>query len=565
MANSTQVNTQVMPQQNQIATWRGNSSIVLGSRRTRPLWFDGRFLAARDLERDQNRFLQRQAALGRAAGFGVIHGLLVTTVSSSGQAADAETIVISAGQGITPSGWLVMIPNDLTVRISDLEEEESLDVQFGISTSPTPVARTRTGLYVVALRPVQFTANPIASYPTNIQGSVAAQDGSIVEATAVSLVPYPAPSSNYGATTQNAAVARQIFMTGNPGRLSDSLLPLAMISIQDGAIAWLDPYMVRRDSGPEFSGLRFGLSDPATQQAYLRQYDAQLQQAVNPFVQNKQPARFAATDYFQALPPAGPFPLASISTDNFTQLFFPQQTNVSLSIVPDDELPALIDDGMSLPPIDLTLAASAYADLSVSALIPVPRRGFEALAANLKSVALAAAVPQVQSLRKPLGPLQFYQRGTTAGVTPAAISTLVNRINPLAISVISTGQSGAAAQSTWQQAIGTQIYGYYIRQRSAPVFVSPDNATASTTTVLTASPIAGALGLTLTATVTPPAASGTVTFMDGSTALGTVVVAAGTSTLALPFAAGAHVLTAVYHGDANFSASTSAAQNQTVT
>jgi hypothetical protein len=569
MANSAQVNTQVMPQQNQIATWQGNGSIVLGSRKTRPLWFDGRLLAARDLERDQNRFLQRQAALGRAAGFGVIHGLLVTTVSSSGQAADAETIVIDAGQGITPGGRLVMIPNNLTVRISDLEEEESLDVQFGISTLPAPVARTRTGLYVVALRPVQFTANPITSYPTNIQGSPTAQDGSIVEATAVSLVPYSVPSSNYGATTQNAAVARQIFVAGNPGQLSDSLLPLAMISIQDGAIAWLDPYMVRRDSGPEFSGLRFGLSDPATQQAYLRQYDAQLQQAVNPFVQNKQPARFAATDYFQALPPAGPFPLASISIGNFTQLFFPQQTNVSLSIVPDDELPALINDSMSLPPIDLTLAASAYADLSVSALIPVPRRGFAALAANLKPVTLAAAVPQVLSLRKPLDLLQFYQRGATAGVTPAAtsVSTLANRTNPLAISVISaaTGQSVAAAQSTWQQAIGSQIYGYYIRRRSSPVFVSPNNATASTTTVLTASPIAGASGLTMTATVTPPAATGTVTFMDGSTALGTVVVAAGSSTLALPLAAGAHVLTAVYHGDANFTASTSAAQNQTVT
>ena len=129
MANPIQENPQ-------LTTWQGNGSIVVASRRTRPLWFDGRFLAARDLKRDQDYFLQRQADLGRAAGFGIIHGLLVDTVSTGGQAADAETIVIRAGQGITPCGKLVMIPSDLTVRLSDLAQEESLDLQFGISTLP---------------------------------------------------------------------------------------------------------------------------------------------------------------------------------------------------------------------------------------------------------------------------------------------------------------------------------------------------------------------------------------------------------------------------------------------
>jgi Bacterial Ig-like domain (group 3) len=540
MAIYTQVNAPVNFQQNQIRAWPGNGSIVLSSSRSRPLWFDGRFLAANDLERDQNYFLQRQADLGKAAGFGVIHGLFVDGVPSTGQAADAETIIIRAGQGITPGGQLVMIPNDLTVRISDLEEEQSLDAQFGISTLPAPVARTRDGLYLVALRPVQFTANPITSYPTSIQGSRTAHDGSIVEATAVSLVPYPVPASNYDADRQNAAVARQIFVAGNPGQLSDSLLPLAMISIQRGVIVWIDAYMVRRDSGPEFAGLRLGLSDPATQQAYLLQYSAQLQQAVNPFVLSNVPPRISATDYFLAIPPTGQFTLASISTQDLTQLFFPQQTKVTLSIVPDDELPGLIEDSMSLPPIDLTLAATAYADLSVYALVPVPRQQFKFFAARLRPVALTAAVPQVLRYRKPVDLLQFYLRRAGAGT------------------------SSAAEDSAWQQAIGGQIYGYYLRARSSPKFVSPDLATASTTTVLAASPIAGAAGLIMTATVTPSTATGTVTFMDGSTSLGTVDLAAGIGTLTLPLVTGSHVLTAVYNGDANFAAGTSAALNETV-
>jgi hypothetical protein len=534
LAKSIQINPQ-------LTRWQGNGSIVLASRRTRPLWFDGRFLAARDLERDQDYFLRRQAGLGKAAGFGIIHGLLVDTVTTGGQVADPETIIVRAGHGITPGGQLVMIPNDLTVRISDLEDEENLDAQFGISSVPAPLARTRTGLFIVALRPVQFTANPIASYPTSVQGSQTVQDGTVVEATAVSLVPYPVPSTNYDATTQKAAVARQIFVASAPAMLSDSLLALAMISIERGVIGWLDTHMVRREWGPDADDLRRGLADAATQQAYLLQYDAQLQQIITPLSSSNLPARFAATDYFQALPPAGRFPLASIDAVNLTQLFFPQQANVSLSIVPQDELPALINDGTSLPPIDLTLAASAYADLALLALIPVARQQFAALAQSLKMTTLAAALPQAASYRKRLGLLQYFQ-GSAGGVP---IST--------------------TDQRNWQAAIGTQIYGYYMRRRIAPMFVSAAKAAASTTTTLAISPIAGVTGVTLAATVSPSSATGTVTFMDGATPVGTVDLTGGTATLTLSsLAVGTHALSAVYNGDANFTGSTSATLNQTV-
>jgi hypothetical protein len=164
LAGLLKINRTLNLPQSQVSS-AASSSIVSASSKTRPLWFDGRFLAAQDLERDQNYFLAGQAVLGQAAGFGVIHGLTVNTVSTSGQPPDAETIVISAGQGLTPGGQLVMLATDLTVLLSDLTEEENLDVQFGLSQTPAAIARTRTGLYVIALRPVQFTANPITSYP----------------------------------------------------------------------------------------------------------------------------------------------------------------------------------------------------------------------------------------------------------------------------------------------------------------------------------------------------------------------------------------------------------------
>ncbi len=445
----TQGDTRVTLSAEELALYRSGGSLVINSQRTRPYWFDGRFLAARDLGREQNYFLQRQADLAQAAGFEVIHGLRVSTPSASDSKNDAETVIISAGQGVTPAGELVLVTDDLTLKLSDLADEENLDVQFGLSKAPKPPARTRTGLYVLALQPVEFTANPISSYPTSIQGSRTTHDGDIVEATAVVLVPYPDPVSSFDAAHRQAALARQIFVTGNAGPISNTLLPLAMISLQRGAIEWIDPYLVRRDTGPDYSGLRFGLADRAAQQAFLLQYDAQLQQTMNSRKNAGLTGGFAASSYFQALPPAGRFPLASINVgaSDFTQIFFPQQLDVRLSVIPLDELPALIEESMSLPPIDLTLTPDAYTNLTVFALVPVPRAGFAALKAKLPALAPHVTLPQVLSARPPIDLLRLYRGGLPIVAPPAT------------------------ANSDWASSIGSQTYGYYVRGRSAPQFV----------------------------------------------------------------------------------------------
>ena len=364
MPNYTQGSTRVVLQQPDLTNFQGNGSVVLDSRRTRPLWFDGRFMAARDLEREQNYFLQREADLGQAAGFDVMNGLLVDQAVVNGRP-DAQTVVIHAGNGITPAGEMVTVSSDLTIALSSIPVEQTLNVQFGLSATPQQQATKRTGLYVIALRPVEFTANPITAYPTTVQGPRSTHDGDIVEATAVVMLPYPNPASNFAASLQQAAIARQIFLTGNPTALPDSVLPLALVSLNQGAIGWLDAYLVRRDTGPQYTGVRFGLTDPATQQAFLMQYDMQLQAAVAARQASGMKANIAATDYFQALPAGGRFPLDAIDTGAFSQVFFPQEMDVRLSIIPSEELPALLEDSMSLPPIDLTLPAGSYSNMSV--------------------------------------------------------------------------------------------------------------------------------------------------------------------------------------------------------
>ena len=108
----TQGDTRVTLTADELTLYRDNGSLLINSQRTRPYWFDGRFLAARDLAREQDYFLQRQADLAQAAGFEVIHGLQVSTPGPTDPNNDAETIIISAGQGITPSGELVLITSD---------------------------------------------------------------------------------------------------------------------------------------------------------------------------------------------------------------------------------------------------------------------------------------------------------------------------------------------------------------------------------------------------------------------------------------------------------------------
>ena len=106
---------------------------------------------------------------------------------------------------------------------------------------------------------------------------------------------------------------------------------------------------------------------------------------------------------------------------------------------------------------------------------------------------------------------------------------------------------------------------------SAPLTSSETNsftvAAANSSTVLTSdiNPSCISTSVTLTATVSPATATGTVEFFDGASSLGTAAIVSGVASLAVSsLPAGIRSLTAVYSGDANYTTSTSTAYNQTV-
>ena len=381
----------------ELGTMIRDGSIIIDNRRRRPLYFDGRFLAARDLTREQNYFLSRQSDMGRALGGGVIHGLMVSAGST------ATSISIQAGHGVTSGGEVLVLDAPVVVELTNIPEMQRLDVALGISRIPSESSRNRSGLFILAMRPVEFTANPIASYPTSITGTRTVEDGDIVEAVAVTLIPYLDQSSNTDFLSRRARAAREIFVNRATRGIPSATLPLAMLALDRGVVRWIDPFMVRREVGADnASTIGLGLAPRALREAHLFQYEDHLDEVVR--LRATRSLRFAATEHFQCLPSAGHIPAATIDPSDFSQMFFPAEIDVDLSIVPADEVPVLLEESMFLPPIDLTLSGVEQDSTSVQILIPVPRERLRFLLSSLTSTTrtLKPAAPGLVARRKPL-------------------------------------------------------------------------------------------------------------------------------------------------------------------
>jgi hypothetical protein len=195
----------------------GSGTLILDGLRKRPRYFDGRFLTGADLTRDQDYVRQRQADIARAGGSGVISGLMVEDVDAIG----GTTLRIEPGHGVTPSGDLVMLTSARDVPVMDLPTTRQLDAAMGLSADPRVPLVSQSGLFVLGLRAVEFTANPIAAYPRSITGQRTVEDGDIIEATAITLVPFPDATGAATATEArraSAAVAAPL-VSGNGTRV----------------------------------------------------------------------------------------------------------------------------------------------------------------------------------------------------------------------------------------------------------------------------------------------------------------------------------------------------------
>jgi hypothetical protein len=423
-----------------------SGQLVVDGRRRRPRYFDGRFLVADDLVREQNYFLSRQADLAKALGAGVVHGL---TVHPDQGVSGGNVAIIDPGHGMTVSGEMVMLSRPLRLDFNDVATSERLGVAFDLLVKPHDPGRSLTGLFVLALRPVEFTAHPITSYPSSLEGTRQASDGDVIEAAAAVLIPYGDRSARESLADRRRSVARDVFVledgTGQPA----GTLPLAVIALDRGVIQWIDAYLVRREVGAEHRDLlSMGFAPRALREAHLLQYHQQLGDVLMQLRAGNRSLRFAAAEYFEALPAAGRMPAAAIDLANFTQTFFPPEVDCELSAIPLDEIPGLIEDSLLAPPIDLMGEREDLDATALLVLIPVPRPKIRALRATVTNLTrpLRPAAPGFLAQRKPLEMLLARPVATALAPLPVQRQQLID--------------------AAWRNAFAGVEFCWYVRRRT---------------------------------------------------------------------------------------------------
>ncbi len=422
-------------------------SVFLDTRRRRPLWFDGRFLKALDLNRETEYLMTRQADLAVATGTGVVEGLTVERIDD-----EPNRLRVRSGFGVTTDGERVVLANDLNIDLTDGAAQQFLNSQVGQLRKPAPAMRTRSGVFLVVLRALEFTANPTASYPTDVGGERGFHDGDVIEATAVSLVPYHQPSGLVeSGERRRAEIADDVFTEQAQIKAPAGSLPLAVVELSRGSVQWIDMHLVRRSMGASYSDvLGFGLVPRALRHAHYLQYDTMLDDVLESRRNLNAPLRFGAAEHFVSLPAAGRLPSASVDMDAFTQYYFPNAVDVEISLIPEDEIPQLVEESMLLPPIELTEDEDALASTSVLVLVPVSRREFHTLARRLKQVPIPLQIPG-KRVRSKMQPIDLMRRMETRlpDFTPTK-SIPTDRLNEV----------------SWQRLIGAQPFLWFIRRRN---------------------------------------------------------------------------------------------------
>lgn len=415
--------------------------LVEESHRVRPRWFDGKFLAARDLTREQAYFLARQAGFARALGPGVVEGLEV----SAGTA--ATELQVSAGFGYTAAGELVALTGPVRVSLAQLFVLQTLSMQLSVSKKPAPPLRNRTGIFVLGLRALEFSANPVSAYPTSLDAERTVEPGDIVEASALTLhFVGDAPLERIDAL--RGELAREIFVQQGGPSLPAETLALALVALSGDQVRWIDMHLARRAAGQSHADvLGFGFAPRLLREAQLAQYQAHLDDVM------RRPlgVRPSAAQFFSALPAAGPMPAAAVNTADFSQSWLPPGVQAELALVPGDEIAALVEASLTLPPIDLTLAADAQASTFVSILVPVPREALAAKARELQQQltrAVTAPSTRLTAKRSPIDSLRLLE------------ATRLAQAGLVAVTPVNT------TDAAWASLVAAQTRLWYARRRN---------------------------------------------------------------------------------------------------
>jgi hypothetical protein len=145
-------------------------------------------------------------------------------------------------------------------------------------------------------------------------------------------------------------------------------------------------------------------------------------------------------------------------------VYFPPEIEADLVIVPEDELPAVIEESLALPSIDLTLSPAERDAIAVLILLPVPRARLQSLLNSLARFRknalrrpLLPAAPGQISRRRPLEMLEW--------LGPAGFGAPLGDPNNTAL--VSTDGTGSATGLWREELRGVQRL-WFARRRQFP-------------------------------------------------------------------------------------------------
>jgi hypothetical protein len=355
-------------------------AVILDRRRRRPRYFDDRFLTARDLTRGQQYTLLRQADLAQLSGGGIVHGLDVHTD------ANGTRLRIDAGLGIARTGESIAVREAVEMTVTKLrviqpQIRTTQLVAVGAATGPG------TGMYVLVARPVEYSRNAVMTFPDGTITKAALADTEIVEGTWFTLMPLPNSGKKEVVARGRARLAREVFVGGFDPTLATDGLCVALIGVVNGHVQWIDQALTGRSVGAD-AVVGFGLQRRKTRLAYQAQYARHLSEVVEHRRSAGLSDGLPAIEAFAALPPVGPLPRGAVevTTTEVRQSFFPREIYVEMAIMPDDELPALLSEGMLCAPIDLEAGSEALEGVPVLIVIPVPRASFDQQTPRMEGV-----------------------------------------------------------------------------------------------------------------------------------------------------------------------------------
>jgi lysophospholipase L1-like esterase len=234
--------------------------------------------------------------------------------------------------------------------------------------------------------------------------------------------------------------------------------------------------------------------------------------------------------------------------------------------------------GRANGPLPAAGSPSPHVSLPASALPQSKRRGGGGgegggTGGGGTTTAPAVSVSTTTSLVLSANPSTYGQSVTfTATVSDAHATGTVTFLDGSTTIATCTLSSGTCSPGVSSLSVGSHslsaVYGgdgTYLASTSNTVTQTVNQVTTTTALASGTNPSTYSNSITLTGTVSPTTATGTLTFKDGSTTIGTATLGHASGTLAIAILrAGSHSLTAIYGGNVTHSGSTSAPLTQTV-